>query len=225
MGSRPPSARRHRLGLGRARPRSAHPVRRQGPLGRGVGGSGLGVGAGSPRGRVALPRAGYVCAECGRGGRTRRNPRSANARHARRGRAGSSRRPSRERRERPPTRGHAVAGRPHSDRGRAGRGAARRDGRGRRSPQASPRPAVQARGRRATHRSSSDVVGLQCREQDGDDEVRSAVVAAHADAARARVRHARGGRACRCCSRWPACSARAGCSSSPDSSSMCRSGR
>ena len=54
--------------------------------------------------------------------------------------------------------------------------------------------AVRARRHRPPHRPGRDVVRLQPRQQGRDDEVRGAVVAAHARAARARVRHAGGGR-------------------------------
>ena len=181
-------------GGGRARPRGARAVRGQGALGRRLGGSGLGVRGGSPRDRVAFPRAGNLCAVGGRGRRARRDRRSADARRARRGAAGASRRPGRERSARAPAGRHRLARRPHRDRHRArGRGAVG-DGRGGRPARRTASPAVQARRHRSPHRPGRDVVRLQPRQQGRDDEVRGAVVAAHAHAARARVRHAGGGR-------------------------------
>ena len=115
---------------------------------------------------------------------------------------------------RAPAGGHRLAGPPHRDRHRArGRGAVG-DGRGSGAPQGPSRSAVQARRHRAPHRPGRHVVRLQPRQQGRDDEVRGAVVAAHARRCWC-WRSARWWRpACRCCSRWPGCSAPAACSSS-----------
>ena len=88
-----------------------------------------------------------------------------------------------------------------------------------------PRATVGAWSRGPAHGTRRDVVGLQRGQQGGDAQVRDAVLAADARAAAVRLRHAWSRQACRCCSRWPACSARAGCCSSPDSSPTSRSGR
>ena len=141
-----------------------------------------------------FPGQGTLCAVGGRGRRARRDRRSADARRARRSAGGASRRPGRERSARAPAGRHRLAGPPHRDRRRArGRGAVG-DGRGSGAPRGPSRSAVHARPHRAPHRPGRHVVRLQPRQQGRDDEVRGAVVAAHAHAAGARVRHAGGGR-------------------------------
>ena len=141
-----------------------------------------------------FPGQGTLCAVGGRGRRARRNRRSADARRARRSAGGASRRPGRERSARAPAGRHRLAGPPHRDRHRArGRGAVG-DGRGSGAPRGPSRSAVHARRHRAPHRPGRHVVRFQPRQQGRDDEVRGAVVAAHAHAAGARVRHAGGGR-------------------------------
>ena len=191
MGSRSSAAGGRGVGRGRARPRSACAVRRPGALGRRLGGSRHGVGRGSPRYRVALPRAGDVRA-VGCGGRRARA--MADARRSCRRAESAAQRPRRKRSARAPPGRHRFAGRPHRDRDRSGWRGAVADGGGGGPPEGPPRRAVGARRDRAPHRPGRHVVRLQPRQQGSDAEVRGAVVAAHARAAGARVRHVGGGR-------------------------------
>ena len=189
MGSRSSTAGGGGVGRGRARPRSARAVRRPGALWRRLGGSRLGVGRGSPRDRVALPRAGDLRA-VGCGGRRCARMRAAVAGVRNLLRSD----PAVTRSARAPPGRHRFAGRPHRDRDRAGGRGTVADGGGGGPPEGPPRRAVGARRDRAPHGPGRHVVRLQPRQQGRDAEVRGAVVAAHARAAGARVRHVGGGR-------------------------------
>ena len=142
MGGRSPPASSCRLGRGRARPRGARAVRRQGALGRRLGGAGLGVGQARRAIESHFPGQGTyalsVVVAGGRAGIGDRPMRAALAGVQRvlRGDRG------RERSARAAAGGHRLARPPHRDRHRArGRGAVG-DGRGGRAAEGPPRRAV-----------------------------------------------------------------------------------
>ena len=97
----------------------------------------------------------------------------------------------------PPTRGTLdLEGRPHRDHSRGRRRRSDRDGAGRRRTQGQAHARRRQRRRRLPDRRLGDVVGLQHRQPQRDDEVRALLLAGHARDPRARLRRAgRGGAA------------------------------